>query len=116
MNENENETKAVAAKRPKLSHEVELDKNQPPIVGSSNEQPPLSQPKIFKLDIDCIDEIFEYLSSQDLVNFSWPVNFSNETIQMLKYAWKTIKLICVDIVESFPIVTNSIRCRHSIDL
>lgn len=54
-----------AAKRHKLNHSAEPDGNSTAIAGSSNEQLP-SMPKIFKLDIDCFDEIFEYLSLRDL--------------------------------------------------
>lgn len=38
-------------------------KNEGTAAGSTNEE---SQPKIFKLDIDCFDEIFEYLSMKEL--------------------------------------------------
>lgn len=67
-----------APKRPKLTHEegpngnhqempkAEPSQNHQNIAGPSNEQ---TQPKIFKLDIDCFDEIFEYLSVKDLQSF-----------------------------------------------
>lgn len=60
------ETNASASKKPKLSHEDETDKNQMAIAGPSNEQ---TSPKIFKLDVDCFDEIFEYFSLEDLDSF-----------------------------------------------
>lgn len=70
MNKREIETEAITAKRPKLSHQDELDENRSPIPRPSNElsppQPLSSAPKIFKLDTDCMDEIFEYLSLVDL--------------------------------------------------
>lgn len=57
-----------AAKRQKLNHSVEPDGNCAAIAGPSNEQL-LVMPEIFKLDIDCFDEIFEYLSLKDLHSF-----------------------------------------------
>lgn len=55
-----------AAKRQRLNHSAESEENS--IAGPSNEPIP-SMPKIFKLDIDCFDEIFEYLSLRDLHSF-----------------------------------------------
>ncbi|XP_031636500.1 uncharacterized protein LOC116349276 [Contarinia nasturtii] len=48
-------------KKPKLSH----SHNQT-VAGPSNDESP---PKIFKLNIDCFDEIFEYLNVKDLYSF-----------------------------------------------
>ncbi|XP_055316496.1 uncharacterized protein LOC129576061 [Sitodiplosis mosellana] len=64
---NEQETKVVVPKLSKLSLKDETDRTQSSIAGASNEQP---SPKIFKLDIDCLDELFEYLSLQDLDSFA----------------------------------------------
>ncbi|XP_031637726.1 uncharacterized protein LOC116351253, partial [Contarinia nasturtii] len=50
----------------KLSHPVGRDGSEDAGAGPSNVE---SSPKIFKLSIDCMDEIFEYLSLKDLHSF-----------------------------------------------
>lgn len=61
-------------KRLKLINEDDSVDNQLAIAGPSNQNPILRSnpkpPKIFKLDIDCFDEIFEYLSLKDLHSIS----------------------------------------------
>lgn len=55
-----------ASKKPRLENKVSYVQNLVPVAGPSNEQP---QPKIFKLNIDYFDEVFEYLSLKDLHAF-----------------------------------------------
>ncbi|XP_031634968.1 uncharacterized protein LOC116348194, partial [Contarinia nasturtii] len=52
--------------KPKLSHSLNQSHNEDAIAGPSNDESP---PKIFKLNIDCFDEIFEYLGVKDLHSF-----------------------------------------------
>ncbi|XP_031634261.1 uncharacterized protein LOC116347697 [Contarinia nasturtii] len=54
------------SKKPKLSHSDNQDCNGDAIAGPSNDE---STPKIFKLNIDCLEEIFEYLNVKDLHSF-----------------------------------------------
>ncbi|XP_031633831.1 uncharacterized protein LOC116347394 [Contarinia nasturtii] len=53
-------------KKPKLSQSHNQSHNEEPVAGPSNDESP---PKIFKLNIDCFDEIFEYLNVKDLHSF-----------------------------------------------
>lgn len=53
------------SKRLKISYGEEQDMDQRPIADSSNGQ---TTPKLFKLNLDCFDEIFVYLSKIDLLS------------------------------------------------
>ncbi|XP_031638190.1 uncharacterized protein LOC116350525 [Contarinia nasturtii] len=53
-------------KKSTLSHSHNQSHNADAIAGPSNDESP---PKIFKLNIDCFDEIFEYLNVKDLHSF-----------------------------------------------
>lgn len=57
------ESTSEAAKKQKQMEQP--DRNQLAVAGPSN----APQPSIYKLDSDCMDEIFEYLSLQDLHSF-----------------------------------------------
>lgn len=62
-----------AAKQQKLTDEWNDDQYRIVNAGSSNHQIhslcPLPSPPIFKLTVDCCDEIFDYLSTKDLYSF-----------------------------------------------
>lgn len=59
------ESTSEAAKKQKRMEQPDQNKNQLAVAGPSN----ASLPPIYKLDNDCMDEIFEYLSLQDLHSF-----------------------------------------------
>lgn len=62
MSENVNKVVVISAKKQKLIDGVATD--QQAIVSSN---PNDERPRIFKLNIDCFDEIFDYLSTEDLL-------------------------------------------------
>ncbi|XP_031633813.1 uncharacterized protein LOC116347378 [Contarinia nasturtii] len=53
-------------KKPKFSHPGDQNHNEDGVADLPNDESP---PKIFKLNIDCYDEIFEYLGVKDLHSF-----------------------------------------------
>lgn len=59
-------TQKVDSKQPKLNDDGDKqDQNESAAAGPSNEEPPSS---IFKLDVDCFEELFDYLSVNDLLS------------------------------------------------
>lgn len=63
-------------KRQKLMSSEDEKREELTVAGPSREVTP---PKIFKLTIDCFDEIFEYLSLGDLIKFG----FTCKTMQQI---------------------------------
>lgn len=62
MSENVNKAE-ISAKKQKLIERVATSEQQ--AIGPS--LPNAERPRIFKLNIDCFDEIFDYLSTEDLL-------------------------------------------------